>query len=53
MSLGAIARRTVLVVAVLAALGALLIAGPVLARTTSPVVTLDVCCQDHAHSSLM
>jgi hypothetical protein len=41
MSSGAIARRSVLVLSVLAALGALLIAGPVLARTTSPVVTLE------------
>jgi hypothetical protein len=42
MSLGVKATRRVVIVAVLAALGAVLVAGPAMARTISPVVTLVV-----------
>jgi hypothetical protein len=41
MSLGVKATRRVVIVAMLAALGALLVAGPAMARTISPVVTLE------------
>lgn len=41
MSLGVKATRRVVILAVLAALGAMLVAGPAMARTISPVVTLE------------